>query len=81
MGTVAIRAEEQCYRPSQRPERALTWSGLDTWSTVDLFSYACPQTVLCIIHLYIYYCIRGRERERDRERMTERPRKREYIPY
>ena len=71
-GTVAIRAEEQWYGPPQRLERALTWSGLDTCSTVDLFSYACPQTVLCITHLYIYYCIRERERERKRERDSER---------
>ena len=56
------------YRPSQRPERELTWSGLDTWSTVDLFSYACPQTVLCIIHLYIYYCVREIERETETEK-------------
>ena len=65
MGTIIIRAEEQWYGPSQWPECALTWSGLDTCSTVNLFSYACPQTVLCITHLYIYYCIRERERERD----------------
>ena len=37
MVTVAIRAEEQGYRSPQRPERALTRSGLDTWMHVLLF--------------------------------------------
>ena len=79
---LAIRAEEQGYRPPQRPERELTWSGLDTCSTVCFPMRVLRRYYASHICIYIIYK-REREKESDRERdrMTESEKKREgeYI--
>ena len=44
MGTVTIRTQEQVYKPDQRAERALAWSGLDTFLLhLNCSSFACLQ--------------------------------------
>ena len=54
MGTVSIRAKEQVYKPDQRAECALAWSGLDTFLLhLNCFSFACLQAALCIKKSYI----------------------------